>query len=470
MISNEQEKSKKENDKKENDKKELRRINILTKPILPLMVKMSIPTIIGMLVTVIYSLTDTFFIGLLNNKSMTASIGLVFSFISIVQAIAFWFGYGSGNMMSKKLGEKDYKEVEIYSSTGIVFALLSSFFITILSFIFVKPLVGFLGGNASENLFLFTTEYLKVLILGIPAILYSIVVYNQLRLCGNTKDAMIGLLSGMISNMILDPIFIFVFKMGFIGAGYATLAGQIIGAICITLIAEKNGNIPIRLNKAQFNKEKIYHILAGGAPNFSRQAITSLALILLNIVASRYSESLIAALTVSSRMLALFYMIIIGWGQGFQPICAMNYGARQYDRVKKSFRLAVGIGTIYLIISAIIVFVFAENLIQSMSRDEQVVAIGIQILKIQSFTLPLLGYFTISSMLMQNVGKYFLALIISVSRQGILYIPLLFILPSIFNQFGVYLVQPVADIFAFIFSFIICLKYFNNDEFKQITN
>lgn len=467
MISNEKDKEK---TKKDNDKKELRRTNILTKPILPLMIKMSIPTIIGMLVTIIYSLTDTFFIGLLENRSMTASIGLVFSFISFIQAIAFWFGYGSGNMMSKKLGEKDYKEVEIYSSTGIVFALLSGFFITILSFVFVKPLVGFLGGNASENLFLFTTQYLKVLILGIPFILYSIVIYNQLRLCGNTKDAMLGLLSGMLSNMILDPIFIFGFKMGFIGAGYATLTGQIIGAICLTFIAEKNGNIPIRLNKAQFNREKAYHILAGGAPNFSRQAITSLALILLNIVASRYSESLIAALTVSSRMLALFYMIVIGWGQGFQPICAMNYGAKQYDRVKKAFNLSVGIGTVYLIVSAIIVFVFAKNLIQSMSRDEQVVEIGTQILRIQCFTLPLFGYFTISSMLMQNVGKYLLALIISISRQGLLYIPLLFILPSMFNQLGVYLVQPVADVFAFIFSFVVCLKYFQGDEFNQIRN
>ena len=438
--------------------KEARRLKILTEPVFLLLVKTSIPTIIGMLVNVIYNLTDTFFVGRLNNRSMTAAIGVIFSFVSIIQAVGFWFGYGSGNAMSKKIGEKDYKEAEIISSLGIIFAVASGILIAVLSKIFIIPLVNLIGGNASENLMIFSVKYLGIIIVSIPFGLYSITVYNQLRLCGNVKDGMTGLLAGMFSNMILDPILMFKLKMGFIGAGYATLIGQIIGCIVLTVLS--NGNIPISISKAKCNKERIYHILAGGLPNFSRQAITSAALILLNVTAARYKESIIAALTVSSKVIALAYMIMIGWGQGFQPICAMNYGAKKYERVKKSFIITVFCGTVFLIFSAIILYIFSEQCIGTMTRDKEVIEIGARILRLQCFTLPFIGFFAVSSMLMQNIGQYFLALIISVSRQGLFYIPLLFILPAVYGEFGIYLAQPVSDFLSFILAIIIVGNYY----------
>lgn len=438
--------------------KEARRLKILTEPVFLLLVKTSIPTVIGMLVNVIYNLTDTFFVGRLNNRSMTAAIGVIFSFVSIIQAVGFWFGYGSGNAMSKKIGEKDYKEAEIISSLGIIFAVASGILIAVLSKIFIIPLVNLIGGNASENLMIFSVKYLGIIIVSIPFGLYSITVYNQLRLCGNVKDGMTGLLAGMFSNMILDPILMFKLKMGFIGAGYATLIGQIIGCIVLTVLS--NGNIPISISKAKCNKERIYHILAGGLPNFSRQAITSAALILLNVTAARYKESIIAALTVSSKVIALAYMIMIGWGQGFQPICAMNYGAKKYERVKKSFIITVFCGTVFLIFSAIILYIFSEQCIGTMTRDKEVIEIGARILRLQCFTLPFIGFFAVSSMLMQNIGQYFLALIISVSRQGLFYIPLLFILPAVYGEFGIYLAQPVSDFLSFILAIIIVGNYY----------
>ena len=296
-----------------NNKKELRRKAILNDDLLLLLVKTSIPTIIGMLVMVIYNLTDTFFVGILNNKSMTAAIGVVFSFMSFIQAIGFWFGYGSGNIMSKKIGESEEKEAEIISSIGILFAIVIGILIAILSWFFVLPLSKFIGGSASENLLNFTVEYLKVIIISIPFGLYSITLYNQLRLCGNVKDGMIGLLIGMAVNMVLDPVLMFVFKFGFIGAGYATLIGQITGCIVLTNLSGKNGNIAVNLKKVRINKDRVYHILAGGMPNFSRQSITSIALILLNVVAAKYGDGVIAALTISSRILALAY----AGGRGF---------------------------------------------------------------------------------------------------------------------------------------------------------
>ena len=451
-----------------NNKKELRRKAILNDDLLLLLVKTSIPTIIGILVMVIYNLTDTFFVGILNNKSMTAAIGVVFSFMSFIQAIGFWFGYGSGNIMSKKIGENEEKEAEIISSIGILFAIVIGILIAILSCFFVLPLSKFIGGSASENLLNFTVEYLKVIIISMPFGLYSITLYNQLRLCGNVKDGMIGLLIGVAVNIVLDPVLMFVFKFGFIGAGYATLIGQITGCIVLTNLSGKNGNIAVNLKKVRINKDRVYHILAGGMPNFSRQSITSIALILLNVVAAKYGDGIIAALTISSRIAALAYMIMIGWGQGFQPICAMNYGAKQYDRVKKAFKFTVVGGTLFLIMAAILLYVFSELFIKTMSNDNEVILVGSEILRMQCITLPLLGYFAISSMLMQNIGQYFWASIISISRQGIFYIPLLYILSNIFGEFGIYLLQPVADVLSFGLAVIVVRKIkFANDKCKK---
>ncbi len=435
--------------------KEWIRLHILEKPILPLLIKMSVPTIIGMLIMVIYSLTDTFFVGLLHHKSMTAAIGVVFSFVSVIQAIGFWFGYGSGNIMSKKLGEQDDKEAARIASIAIVFSIFIGFLIAVFSWIFLVELSQFIGGNASEHLLKFTMEYLKVIIIGIPFSLYSTTLYNQLRLCGNVKDGMIGLLLGIFSNMILDPVFIFILKFGFVGAGYATLTGQIISCISLTILAKRNENIPISWKNVTCSKERIYHILVGGMPNFSRQVITSISLVLLNRVAASFGDSLIAAFTISSRIVAIAYMIMIGWGQGFQPICAMNYGAKKYDRVQSAFTLTVTVGTVFLILCAIFLSFFSEYFIRMLSKDDEVISIGVQILRMQCISIPFLGYFAVSSMLMQNIGKYFWSLFISISRQGIFYIPLLYLLSHFYGEFGIYVLQPVSDILSFLLAVFI---------------
>lgn len=432
-----------------------RREKILTEPLLPLLIKTSVPTIIGMMMNMLYNLTDTFFIGQLNNKSMTAAIGIVFSFVSFVQAVGFWFGYGSGNSMSRKLGEQDEKEAQILSSTGVVMALATGIILTVVLWIYVRPFACLIGGDASPQLLTYTVEYLKIIILTIPFSLLALTVYNQLRLCGNVKDGMVGLLFGMLSNMILDPIFIFILKMGFAGAGWATLAGQVIGAFTLLFLSYRHGNIPVRLRSARFSKARVYHILAGGAPNFSRQGITGVASVLLNMVAATYGEGMIAALTVSSKIVATAFMIMIGWGQGFQPICAMNYGAKNYDRVKKARKLTISVGTVFLLCVAVLLAVFAVPASALLSKDEEVIRMSAEILRIQCISMPFLGYYAVSSMYMQNIGHYGSALWISIARQGFFYIPLLFILPALAGQMGLFLVQPVADILSFVFSIIV---------------
>lgn len=435
-----------------------RREQILTKPILPLLIQMSIPTIIGMLIMTVYNLTDTFFIGRLGNKSMTAAIGIAFSFVSFIQALGFWFGYGSGNTMSRALGAGDEKQAETISSTGLVLAASSGIILVLILLPNCERLALFLGGGASSDLLKYSTSYLRIILYSVPVSIYATALYNQLRLCGNAKDSMLGLMSGMLLNMILDPVFIFTFGMGFIGAGWATFAGQVAGAALLTFLSFRNGNIHVSFSKAVFSRNNLYHILIGGAPNFSRQGITSVAAILINIAASAYGEETIAALTVSGRIASMCYMVMIGWGQGFQPICAMNYGAGKYDRVKKALRLSAAVGTVFLLIADIPLFFCAQSLVSLLTKNPEVAAPAVLILRLQCISLPLMGIYALSSMFTQNTGRYFTALIISILRQGVFYIPLIYILPLVItggDPLAVYLVQPIADIFAFIFALIL---------------
>ncbi|MCM1298345.1 MAG: MATE family efflux transporter [Firmicutes bacterium] len=430
--------------------KEQRRERIITAPLLPLLIKTAIPTIIGMLVTVIYNLTDTFWIGRLDNKSMTAAIGIVFAFVSFIQALGFWFGYGSGNVMSRRLGEGNDREAETVSSDGVVLASVTGIALMIPMLIFVEPLAALLGGSASESLMKYTVQYLRVMLISVPFSLFATTVYNQLRLCGNVKDGMLGLLAGIMTNIILDPVLIILFRTEMLGAGLATLIGQIVGAAVLTFLSYRHGNIPVKFNNCNLGGGRLYHILAGGAPNFSRQAITSIASVLLNVAAADFGEATIAAFTVSSRVASLGYMAMIGFGQGFQPICAMNYGAKKYDRVKKAFRLTVGIGTVFMTAAAIVCAVFAKSLAEILSPDEEVIRIGSVILRYQCISFPFLAFYAVSSMYMQNCGKYMTSLIISTARQGFFYIPLLFALGTVLGDFGLYIVQPAADILSFV--------------------
>ena len=442
---------------KAQEMKQQRRERMLTAPLRPLLIKTAIPTMLGMLVTMLYNLTDTFWIARLNDEAMTAAVGIVFAFVSVVQALGFWFGYGSGNVMSRRLGVNREQEAAVISADGLGLAIGSGLLLLAASAWQLRPLAVLLGGDASEKLLEQTMAYLRLLLPSIPFSLYATTLYNQLRLCGNVKDGMLGLLSGMLVNMVLDPILILGLGMGTGGAGLATSVGQVIGAIVLTRLSFLHGNIPAGLRLFDLRQGRWKHILAGGAPNFTRQGITSLASVLLNRAAVPFGTSVIAALTISGRIASLVYMLMIGFGQGFQPICAMNFGAKQYDRVRRAFRLTVTIGTVFLTAASVLLYLFARPLTGIFTTDEAVLAAGCAILRYQCFALPLLGYYAVSSMYMQNIGKYGRALIISVSRQGFCFIPLVLLLPRLWGVTGLYLAQPLADALSFVIAIAVLL-------------
>ena len=297
-------------------------------PIYPLLVKMSIPSMIGMIVSTVYSMTDTYFVGKLNNVDLTASVGIVFSFVSVIQAIGFWFGYGSGNYISRCLGKKDIKSAEKMAATGVLMAIITGFLIMLIGLPFIDKLSVILGTESGE-LHAATVRYLRITIITVPFMLISNVLYNQLRLAGSAKDSMLGLLVGMLLNMALDPVFILLMNMDVAGAALASMAGQVTGCIVLTISAGRKGNIKIDLRKAELSGGIIKEILAGGAPNFCRQGISSISSVMLNNVAGVFGNYAIAALTVAIRIAYIAYALVIGFGQGFQPICAINYGAKR---------------------------------------------------------------------------------------------------------------------------------------------
>ncbi|HBI51911.1 MAG TPA: MATE family efflux transporter, partial [Ruminococcaceae bacterium] len=345
------------------------------------------------------------------------------------------------------------------ASLGVLLATVSGIVLAAISMIFVQPISALLGGSASEGLLDCTVSYMIVICVGIPFQMLSTTVYNQLRLCGNIKDGMIGMGVGMLGNLLLDPLFILGFDMGIMGAGVASTVGQIASCIVLYIISAKHGNITMRFFSFDLQNKRLYHILLGGAPNFSRQSITSIASILLNNAAVPYGPSLIAAMTVSTRVSSAAYLLMIGFGQGFQPICAINYGAKQYDRVKAAFRMTVTIGTVFLAIAGILIAIFAEPLTAAFSSsDPEVTEKAALMVRLQCISFPFMPFYAVSGMYMQNVGMYIRSLFISIMRQGIVFIPLLFIMPAIWGEWGIFTLQPVSDILSFLVSVGIIMK------------
>ena len=416
----------------------------------PLIVKMAIPTIISMLTTSFYNMADTFFVSKINTQS-TAAVGIVFSMMAIIQAIGFFFGHGSGNYISIKLGAKDTLEASKMAATGFLSAMIVGFIILIFGIIFINPLAHILG--STNTILPYSKIYMKYILIGAPYMTASIVLNNQLRLQGNALFAMIGLISGAIINIILDPIFIFYFAMGIKGAAVGTIISQFI-SFCVLLVGTNVwGTLPIKLKDFSPSLEKYKAIIVGGLPSLCRQSVSSFSTAFLNTSASFFGDAAIAAMSIVNRVSMFANSAIIGFGQGFQPVCGFNYGAKKYDRVISAFYFCVRVSTLVLIIFAVIIFTHSNSIINLFNKeDEALLDAANNALRYQALTLPLWGLITLSSMILQTTRKTIRASILALAKQGIFFIPIVYILPKFFGLFGIEIAQPLADLFTFILS------------------
>ena len=419
-------------------------------PVEKLICKLAVPCIISMLVTSFYNMADTFFVGQLKDNAATGAVGVVFSMMAIIQAVGFFFGQGSGTFISRALGEKNQKEAEEMAATGFYSSLAIGAVICILGQIFLEPLSYLLG--STDTILPHTKAYLQVILLGAPWITASFVLNNQLRFQGGAMYAMVGITTGAVLNIILDPILIFNAGLGVAGAGWATIISQFISFCLLYLGCCKGSNIRIRLKNIRIRLYYFHMILRGGLPSLARQCLASLATICLNHAARPHGDAIIAAMGVVQRISMFGASTMLGFGQGFQPVCGFNYGAKLYDRVKKGFWFSVKVSTVVLVAISVAGFIFAPDLIRLFRDDPDVIACGTMALRFQCVSFATHGWIVMSNMMEQSMGRTLPATFLSVARQGLFFIPLVLALSATLGVLGIQMTQMAADILTFLFA------------------
>lgn len=416
-------------------------------PIYRVIGAMAIPTIISMLLTSMYNLVDTFFVGKINTQS-TAAVGIVFSVMFFVQAFSFFFGNGSGNYISRQFGAQNTKDAEVMASTGLFYTLVFSLIVMLLGWFFLEPISILLG--STPTILPYTRQYLGISLLGTPFIMGTFCINNQMRFQGFTKYSVYGAISGSIINCLLDPVFIFGFSMGVSGAAVASVIGQICGFVIMLIISQKEGVIHYTHRRISFEGRFVKEIIAGGTPSISRQGLASVSTIALNSVAGNYGDAAIAAMSIVTRISMFIFSVIVGLGQGFQPMCGFCYGAKLYDRVKEGFWFSTKIGTFFLLFWSVILIIFSGEVVSLFRDDPEVIAIGIPALRYQMIIFPACSFMMMANMMMQTCRKTIRANILAASRQGLFFIPLIFVLPYFYGLFGVKICQAVSDIISLI--------------------
>ena len=427
------------------DEKQEQKFQKMTQtPVGRLICQLAMPCIISMLVTSFYNMADTFFVGKLDSNAATGAVGVVFSLMAVIQAIGFFFGHGSGNFISRELGKQNFEEASNMAATGFFSALAAGLLICVLGQIFLEPLAYLLG--STDTILPYAKAYLRVILIGAPWMTASLVLNNQLRFQGSAAYAMVGIASGAVLNIGLDPLLIFVFGMGVAGAAWATIFSQFVSFCLLLAGCFRGGNLHIHISRVQLKWSYYAMIVKGGLPSLARQGLASVATICLNQAARSYGDAAIAAMGVVQRITMFGASAMIGFGQGFQPFCGFNYGAKLYDRVKKAFWFCFKSSTVFLLAVSAMGFVFAPQLVALFRDDPEVIAIGAAALRFQCLTFAAHGWVVMSNMMLQTIGRTVPATFLAMARQGIFFIPLVWILSSVLGLLGIQMTQMISDL------------------------
>lgn len=424
-------------------------------PIPRLVWRLAIPSMISMVVSALYNVVDAAFVGRLSTEA-TAGIGIGFAYMTFIQAVGFFFGHGSGNHISRALGARHYEDAGVMAAVGF----FTPFFIGIVAALVGLPLLPQLARwmGAPPAVVPYACNYLRYILLASPFMMSALTLNNQLRLQGNARFGMIGIVSGAVLNIGLDPLLIFVCDMGVSGASLATGISQFC-AFCLLLWGTQRRE-SVHISLANF-KPSVYcyrEIIAGGLPSLCRQAFNCVSAIMLNFAAASYAPvgqdaSSVAAFAVVSRTTMFAFSLILGFTQGFQPVCGFNYGAHKYRRVRHSYLYAYSVSTAMLLVLSAAGYIFAPQII-ALFRDEDpvLIEIGASALRWQCVAFPLVTLSTATNMLFQNIRMTFRSTLLSIGRQGLFFIPAILILPHFLGLRGVEMAQAAADVCTFLLS------------------
>lgn len=437
-------------------------------PVGKLIATLSIPTIISMLVTSVYNMADTFFVSKLGT-SASGAVGIVFSLMAIIQAIGFTFGMGSGTWISRLLGAKDEEKSKEVAATAFYTTIFLGILLAVVGEWKMDNLMRLLG--ASDTILPYARDYASFILLAAPVMASSFVLNNILRSEGHAKFAMIGITTGGILNIVLDPLFILAFQMGIRGAAAATALSQLISfLILLSYFVTGKTTTRLGIHRISRNFRIYFQIVKNGLPSFSRQGLASIASILLNKQAAIYGDAAVAAMAIVTKIFMMIFSVMIGFGQGYQPVAGFNYGAGKTDRVRQAMKFTILVGTIGMSAAAAGLFFAAPWLMKLfISDDPAVLEIGTMALRAQAISMPLIPIGSVANMTFQSVGKAWRATIMAAMRQGIFFIPLIYILPAFFQVVGVAATQAAADILTAFACAPFLLSFYKNLSKEQKT-
>ena len=369
-----------------------------------LVTRLAVPTIVSMLISAIYNTADTFFVSKLGT-SAAGAVGIVFSIMAIIQSFGFMLGMGAGSQISRLLGAKETAKANKLASSSFFSALLLGGIITLIGLIFMEPLMKLLG--ATPTILPYAADYARYIFIGAPVMCTSYVLNILLRYEGKAAFAMVGIMTGGILNIILDPIFIFIFNMGIAGAAIATLLSQCISfLLLLSVFIRKKSTLRLQLRNVSRSLDTYRKIIQVGFPSFARQGLASIATAILNAQAAAYGDAAVAAMSIVGRMFQLVYSVVIGLGQGFQPVAGHNYGAEKYSRVREAIAFSIKAGTGTLAILALLLYLAAPQVMSAFrANDAEVIAIGSFAIRVQCMSMLVMPFYTITSMTFQVLGK-----------------------------------------------------------------
>lgn len=454
-------------------------------PMPKLIISLGIPTMLSMMVSSLYNLADTAFVSTLGDPAIAAVSNLL-ALMSIIQAIGFTYGMGSGAMVSRLLGKRDREGADKTASSAFAIALVSGVLITVFGLIFMEPLIKLLSSNDNQQTMEYSRQYAFYILLSAPVMCMSFVMNNVLRSEGKAVLSMIGLVVGAVINVALDPILIFGFEMGVRGAAIATFASQCISFL-VLLLMFLSGKTVVRLRlKAVSLKFRVYgDIIATGFPSFCRQILASLCTVFLNRAAATYgvlafpdlpdkggADAAQSALGVVQKMFMLAFSISLGIGQGYQPVLGYNYSAKRFDRVRSAYLFTLAFSTGLMLVFALVCGFGASLIMKLFSLSPEAIQVGTATLIFQCIAMPLLPVNFMSGLTYQVVGNKAIATLLSVSRQGLFYVPLVLLLPKLLGIWdmgllGVEMCQAVSDFFAFLFALPFTFMFFKTLKKEQ---
>ena len=433
-------------------------------PVNKLIGTLAIPSILTMMTTSIYNTADTYFVSQLGT-SASGAVGVCFSLMTLIQTVGFTLGMGSCNYVAKLLGEQKDREASEAASTGFFAAIFFGLCVTVLGTIFLPWVMRVIG--ATDTILPYAENYARYILFAAPLMGGTCMMNSILRGEGKSKFGMIGMMTGGILNIILDPIFIFRFNWGISGAAFATAISQAVSfCILLSMFIRRKSNVWLGITYVR-NLRVLGPILALGSPTMCRQGMNSFATIALNHAAGPYGDAAIAAMGIVNRIHHLMNNVVTGINQGYQPVSGYNYGARKYGRVREATHFVAISATIIKVVVSTVVFILARPIITLFRADDPaVISFGTTALRLTCLTAPLMGMYTAASTSYQSTGRSLLAVSLAFTRQGFLYIPMMLILPRFIGALGIQLVTPLTDLVCALISFPFYIRFMR--EMQQL--